>query len=193
MKSLFKLAIKTPERHLRDSGVFIGPPAVTERVIMNWAYPSVRPSARLSFFPLIFLGLVHFFFLKLCMVLGSHMEMCMTEPNFRGKILFQQNWPIMVKKWPKNGFFGLFRKIYSLVLSVNDVEWNYFWPFSILQKLHMWEKPAISCIIFWDFLMFYQIFLSPQIKWWAIITYKHGIFELPHELLDDLRLRILGN
>ena len=27
--------------------------------------------------------------------------------------------------------------------------------------------------------MFYQIFLSPR---WAIITYKHGIYELPHEL-----------
>ena len=37
--------------------------------------------------------------------------------------------------------------------------------------------------------MFYQIFLSPQVKQWAIITYKHGIYELPHELLNDLRLR----
>ena len=30
--------------------------------------------------------------------------------------------------------------------------------------------------------MFYQIFLSPQVKGWAIVTYKHGIYELPHEL-----------
>ena len=37
--------------------------------------------------------------------------------------------------------------------------------------------------------MFYQIFHSPQVKRWAIITYKHDIYELP----DDLRLRILGN
>ena len=29
--------------------------------------------------------------------------------------------------------------------------------------------------------MFYQIFLSPQVKQWAIITYKHGICELSHE------------
>ena len=42
---------------------------------------------------------------------------------------------------------------------------------------------------FWDFSMFYQIFLSPQVKWCAIITYKHGIYELP----NDLRLRKLGN
>ena len=42
-------------------------------------------------------------------------------------------------------------------------------------------------------LMFYQIFLSHQVKRWAIITYEHGIYELPHELPNDLRLRILGN
>ena len=41
--------------------------------------------------------------------------------------------------------------------------------------------------------MFYQIFLSPQVKRSAIITNKHGIFELPHELPNDLRLRIFGN
>ena len=37
--------------------------------------------------------------------------------------------------------------------------------------------------------MFYQIFLSPQVKQCAIITCKHGIYELPHELPNDLRLR----
>ena len=41
--------------------------------------------------------------------------------------------------------------------------------------------------------MFYQIFLSPQVKQRAIITYKHGIYELPRELPNDLRLGILGN
>ena len=41
--------------------------------------------------------------------------------------------------------------------------------------------------------MFYQILLSLQVKRWAIITYKHGIWELRHELPNDLRLRILGN
>ena len=38
--------------------------------------------------------------------------------------------------------------------------------------------------------MFYQIFLSPQVKRWAIITYKHAIYELPHKLPKDLRLII---
>ena len=54
-------------------------------------------------------------------------------------------------------------------------------------------SPAISFIIFLDVLMFYQIFLSPQVKRWAIITYKYGIYALPHELPNDLILKILGN
>ena len=41
--------------------------------------------------------------------------------------------------------------------------------------------------------MGYQIFLSPQVKRCVIITYKHGIYELPHELPNDLRLSKLGN
>ena len=39
--------------------------------------------------------------------------------------------------------------------------------------------------------MFYQIFLPPQAKRCVIITYKHGIYELPHELPNNLKLRIL--
>ena len=39
--------------------------------------------------------------------------------------------------------------------------------------------------------MLYQIFLSPQVKQCAVITYKHGIYELLHELLNNLRLTIL--
>ena len=40
--------------------------------------------------------------------------------------------------------------------------------------------------------MFNQVFFSPQMKQYAIITYKHGIYELPHELPNDLRLKIFG-
>ena len=42
-------------------------------------------------------------------------------------------------------------------------------------------------------LMIYLIFLSPQVRPCAIITYKDGIYELPHKLPKDLRLRILRN
>ena len=48
-------------------------------------------------------------------------------------------------------------------------------------------------IIFWDFLIFCQIFLSPQVKRGEIISIKNSICKLPHELLNDLRLRIVGN
>ena len=34
--------------------------------------------------------------------------------------------------------------------------------------------------------MFYQIFLSPQVKQWPIIADKHGTYELSHELPNDL-------
>ena len=45
-------------------------------------------------------------------------------------------------------------------------------------------------IIFWDFLILYQNFFSPQVQRRMIISNKHGIYELPHELPNDLRLRI---
>ena len=61
-------------------------------------------------------------------------------------------------------------------LIVNDFDWA-----------------TIIFIIFWDFLMFYQISPLPQAKLWAIFTYKHGIYELPHKLPDDVRLNFLGN
>ena len=41
--------------------------------------------------------------------------------------------------------------------------------------------------------MSYQIILSLQVKQRTIITYKHGIYELPNELPNELRLRMLGN
>ena len=34
----------------------------------------------------------------------------------------------------------------------------------------------------------YQIFFSPQVKQSVIISNKHGIYELSHELPNDLRL-----
>ena len=39
--------------------------------------------------------------------------------------------------------------------------------------------------------MIYQIFFLPQMKPIAIINNKHGIYELPNELPNDLKLRIL--
>ena len=47
---------------------------------------------------------------------------------------------------------------------------------------------TIIFITFWDFLIFYQVFLSPQVKRCEIITYKHGINRLPHQLPNNIRL-----
>ena len=51
---------------------------------------------------------------------------------------------------------------------------------------------TVMGIIFRDFLILYQVFFSPQVKQSVIISNKHGIYELPHELTNDLRLGILG-
>ena len=41
--------------------------------------------------------------------------------------------------------------------------------------------------------MFYQIFLSLQVRRCTITTYEYGIYQLPYELPNDLRFSILGN
>ena len=49
----------------------------------------------------------------------------------------------------------------------------------------------IMVIIFWDFLIFDQIFISPQVKLSVIISNKDGLYELPHELRNKFRISIL--
>ena len=41
--------------------------------------------------------------------------------------------------------------------------------------------------------MFYQLFFSPQVKRYVIITYKDDIYELPYELPNNLRLQNFNN
>ena len=41
--------------------------------------------------------------------------------------------------------------------------------------------------------MFDEIFLLLQLKQSVIISNKHGIYQLPHEFPNDLRIGILGN
>ena len=48
-------------------------------------------------------------------------------------------------------------------------------------------------IIFWDFLILYQIFTSPAVKLSVIISKKDGIYYLPLQLPNDLTLENLGN
>ena len=48
----------------------------------------------------------------------------------------------------------------------------------------------IIFILFWDFLTFYQIFLSPQGERCSSFTYKHGIDKLPIKLPNNLKKNI---
>ena len=57
---------------------------------------------------------------------------------------------------PKNVFFWLFRKVYSLVSSGNVVEWKYLWPFNILRKPYRWRK-SVSQVMLKKMLLVNQI------------------------------------
>ena len=86
------------------------------------------------------------FFLKLRMVLGAHMQLLVTEPDFLEKNPIKQRCPKMVKKWPKNRVFGVFKKIMSLVLPGICVKRKFLWFINILQKQHAWEKSGSQVI-----------------------------------------------
>ena len=45
-------------------------------------------------------------------------------------------------------------------------------------------------IIFLDFLIFYQFFLLLEMKGNAVIRNRHGIYELPQELPNNVRLKV---
>ena len=50
--------------------------------------------------------------------------------------------------------------------------------------IYVFSQSDADFTIFSDFLMFHQTFLSPQVKRSSIITYKHGKYEFPNELLN---------
>ena len=66
------------------------------------------------------------------------------------------------------------------------------------RKLFIKMQSTIMDIMFWDFLILYQTFLSLQVKRSVIISNRHGIYELPKGGSEcphkkKKRLRILGN
>ena len=82
-------------------------------------------------------------------------------------------------------FFGNLWRLKTVILSWNIIIFVY-----LLCPVN--SRATIIFIIFWNFMIFYQIFVSPQVKQCAIITDKHGIYEVPHDLPNDLRLNISG-
>ena len=73
-----------------------------------------------------------------------------------------------------------------------DGKYSFLNSDNLTQPIQM-QLFTILVIIFWDILMFDKIYVLPQAKRIVIISNKHGIYELPHELPSDLRLRTLGN
>ena len=94
---------------------------------------------------------------------------------------------------PLKNIWDEITKTSKVGLSMESLNTDFFFSFlPKLLKVLFWVD-SISFIIFGDFSIFYQIFVSQQVKRCAIITYKLGIYELPHKLPNDLSLRILGN
>ena len=75
------------------------------------------------------------------MVLEAHIYLYVTAE------LFEKNSVKNGQKCQKTSFFGLFKKIKSLVLSRVVVKRKLLWPFNILQKLHTWEKSGSQVIM----------------------------------------------
>ena len=62
----------------------------------------------------------------------------------------------------------------------------YIYPYTKLFLIHM---DITMDIMFWEFLLLYQITFSPQLKQNVIASNEHGTNKLPHELPNNLRLR----
>ena len=103
---------------------------------------SFRPSFCLS---VSFLGIGSLVFSELSMVLGAHIQLCMTAWFFWKKSLLSKN-DQKLYKLTQNRVFGIFKKITSLVLFAICVKWKFLWFINILRKLHTWEKSVSQAI-----------------------------------------------
>ena len=87
-------------------------------------------------------------------------------------------------------YIYIYYMIYLYIYIISGIYKLYIYIMSGIYKLYIIYTHFHNIL---RLLMFYQIFLSTQVKRSAIITYKHGIYELPYKLPNYLRLRILGN
>ena len=109
---------------------------------------------------------------------------------------YQNNIFVLLQPWRTEQ--ELNDQYYVVFILSRILSWQNWIDFFILWALTKWKQYGSfgdwntiynHFKTFWDSLMFYQIFLSPEVKQGAIITYKHGTYELP----NDLRFRILAN
>ena len=83
------------------------------------------------------------------------------------------------------------RKIWSNIKNSQNIMTMILNLMKFFEEVIYAIKPAIMIITFRVFLLFDKILLSREVKRSVIIINKHGIFELPHKLPNDLRLRVL--
>ena len=90
--------------------------------------------------------------------------------------------PVYDNRYIKSKIETYSDKVYTNIHSLNE------------QKDHSYvQTTSMKDIIFWEFLILYQSFFSPQVKRSVNISNKHGIYDMPHHLPNELRLRILRN
>ena len=97
-----------------------------------------------------------------------------SKTNTKTKWIKCSNW-----SW-KGQIIYFFTKSATLDFILRKIEKN-------LNHVKKVSWATIMEIILLDFLMFYKIFLSPQVKQSAIISNKQGVYELPHELPNEIR------
>ena len=142
----------------------------------NVFFAFLTPNFFISFLTIILHQL--FYYGKFC---------CIFFLNFLFQVFFLQ-----IIYWPTE---YRYKKEYQTAICSNEllstvtIHWNMHSNFKViwLDLLCKYRSSTIIFIIFWDFLMFYQILFPPEVKRCAFIAYKHGIYELPNELPNDLQ------
>ena len=125
LTSIHNAFIVTPISKANRNVAFIRPPAVTRRAL--WI--RICPSFHLK----VFLGLTHYFFEKLSMVLGFHILLSVKQKYFCPKM------GKMGLKWArKRFFFWIYWKMWLLIFSDFDL-WRKFILFVVfLHKSFIW-------------------------------------------------------
>ena len=124
----------------------------------------------------------------------SHFELLIVEILF--KLLFFHFRVTNSKLKNRKFHFKLLPRLENEKLHLQLLTWFQWIPLEdhhclfSLDEVHQ-EKTAITFIIFWNFLMIEQIFLSPHVKRSVIISNKLVNTRCASELPNDLRHRIL--
>ena len=139
--------------------------------------------------------LLESFFKQNCRIEIGDLQLYQKEIIFR--LYFKKN---LYCRAPTNKCFWVFSFMLLFLVFGEPIKNRFLLLLNMLNHAFLtWWLSKQSCkwkavwstiifITFWDFLMSYQVFFSAHVKRYAIITYKHGIYELPHELPNNRRL-----